>query len=153
MADTYTRYKWVIAACPLIIVFLVAVFRGDRSAGVRIEFVVPNGFHGIFVVEEDAESGSPPQEVDGVVRYVIPKSGVLITTDAESFYDWHSESARYANGQEIPLPQVEAEKQHFLIGLSGDHRRRNLWLIGTRDEARRWWGDHVEWFEINSPEE
>jgi hypothetical protein len=120
--------------------------------GYPVEFIVPDGFHGIFVIEEVSEGGTEPEFVEGSYRYVIPESGVLKTTDARPFYRWHSESARFASGKEISNMKTPSRGgPHILISLATDSDGRSTWLIGTKDEANQYWKDFVIWFRVELP--
>jgi hypothetical protein len=125
----------------------VALFLQFRHRRCYVEFVVPNGFHGVFVVKEDPVSGAAPEREGDLVRYVIPESGVLITADAEPLLNWHTPSARFANGEKI---SNLAEDRYILIGLSNDVAGRMKWLIGSPAEAQQYWKDRKVWFEIEA---
>lgn len=140
-------WKWITVSCAVILLAgLVIVL--NRHRRYDVEFVVPDGFHGIFVVKEDWKSGLPPERTDSIVRYVIPKSGVLITTDTSPLFVWHSESAKYSSGRRIPDPAGLPGKRHILIGLTSDSLGRNTFLIGTKAEELQYWKDNEIWFRI-----
>jgi len=59
------------------IALVMGVCQGCQSKPNKVEFVVPNGFHGTFIVKSDDPGGIVLEKVEG--RYVvqIPKNGVL----------------------------------------------------------------------------
>lgn len=121
----------------------LAYFLGDRSSD-PIRFVMPVGYEGHFRLVLDKERGVSIRRSDGVYVIRIPESGILSVSDFKPFRAWHAESARYADGQPIPLsddaPALElAEIALFplssfrdsAIGLSSS--REEMWFfVGTR---------------------
>ena len=125
----------------------------DLGNDPNIEFVVPDGFHGVFVIKHDELAGTPPERSGNLIRYKIPKSGVLKTSDIEPLRVWHSESARYASGKKVPQLTGDPGEQRILYALDTDDRGQRAWLIGTKADAGKYWKDRVVWFEIESAAE
>src|SRR5262245_21524687 len=88
------------SACFLIVLTVVP---GCRDSGKTVLLILPNGFRGEFQVVKDATQGADPVERNGEGVFEIPPSGVLIVKDDRPFYRWHSERARYANGQPVAV--------------------------------------------------
>lgn len=141
------KWKWIVAICAALLLTGWTVI-SNLQRRYDVEFVVPDGFHGIFVIKEDRKNGIPPEWTDNSVRYIIPKSGVLITTDTSPLDVWHSESAKYSSGRQIPDPAGVPRKRHILIQLTYDSLGRNTFLIGSKSEELQYWKDKTIWFRI-----
>jgi hypothetical protein len=84
---------------PTCFLVLLTVVAGCSDSGKPVLLIVPNGFRGEFQVVKDSAQGADPVERNGEWVFEIPPSGVLRVKDDSPFYRWHSERARYANGQ------------------------------------------------------
>jgi hypothetical protein len=124
---------------------------GPERSGLPVEFIVPDGFHGIFVIKEDRNSGAKPEYVEGRVRYTVPVSGVLHTADVRPLRRWHSESAKYLGGKVIPNAMTATAEDHVLYPLTSDNDGQITYLIGTKHEYDKYWKDFVIWFRIEAP--
>ncbi len=51
---------------------------------VTAEIIVPDGFTGLFFIKRDNVHGQVPQRVDGLTRYVVPASGLLLSRDVDA---------------------------------------------------------------------
>ena len=140
------RVLLVVGPLLLLVLFVGYHFR-DRHY--RVEYVVPDGFHGIFVVQYDPSHGTPPERNGDFARYRIPESGLLLTTDVSVLYEWHAESATYASGKKVDDRLGPSGEGHMLIGLIGfNDKQRSMTLIGTQAEAKQYRVDKKVWFEI-----
>jgi hypothetical protein len=100
-----------------------------------VELVIPDGFTGRILIRHDSVNGVPPVQVGGVTRYVIPRSGRLITTDDEPIGTWHTDVASYANGAEIPSAYDRTQEGILFFSL-GTSDGVHLFFVGTRAELR-----------------
>ncbi len=67
-----------------------------------VEYVVPNGYHGIITFELDPDHGVVPAVKGGnTYVYRIPDSGTLKVRDFDLFERYHHEIAQYADGRSI----------------------------------------------------
>jgi hypothetical protein len=156
MRHFHTKVKWTIFLVGLAGLFLFLGIMSNRwlirsglvDAHCSVEFVVPDGFHGIFVIREDTKQGLPPDRNGNVIRYHIPDSGVLITKDALPLDVWHSEKAMYQSGSYMPESPQHSGSQNCLYGLATGSDGRSTWLIGTKLECNQYWKDHAVWFRI-----
>ncbi|WP_439624636.1 hypothetical protein [Gemmata sp.] len=92
-------------ALPCLLAILTAA-PGCSNSGKPILFVLPNDFTGEFSVVKDSAHGAElvEQSVGWVIE--IPPSGVLRVKDDRSFYRWHAERARYADGREVSYQHI-----------------------------------------------
>ena len=143
--------RWIIVVCAAMVLLVGLLVRLNRQRQYNVEFIVPDGFHGIFVIQEDRKNGVPPERIGTKIRYVIPKSGTLVTTDTSPLDAWHAESAKYSSGRSIPDQAGLQGKGHILITLIYDSSGRTTFLIGSNAEETQYWQDHNIWFRIEEP--
>jgi hypothetical protein len=104
----------------------------------KIRFVVPERFRGIFILVVNPEAEETPV-VDGSPVYRIPKEGVLQVRNAAPFLDWYSKEASYDNGEPLPAGfggPVEPydDKELKLYTVSADSMGRFYFLVGTEED-------------------
>jgi hypothetical protein len=75
----------------------------------KVQFVVPDDFHGWFAVVEDREHGLPIPGADQPIELRIPQTRVLRVQDTSFFFDWARRSCFRSNGQTIPIITGEIE--------------------------------------------
>jgi hypothetical protein len=101
-------------------------FAGCRLQPREIEFVVPDGFRGPFLIIEhpDGQSGDFR---NGKLSLEIPPSRILTVKDDSAFDEWTTRSARYQSGIELPLDH-EVDASHVALRGGGESAgvRRNL---------------------------
>jgi len=111
----------------------------------KIDFVLPDGFRGTFIIKEDNQNGVEFEKVNG--RYVvrIPVGGVLEYRGYDPFASYLC-TARFENGDRIwhtrRNDDKPAEGQVGLFGgythIHGDGNKNQLaefgWFVGTEEE-------------------
>jgi hypothetical protein len=121
------------------IITLCAVLFGCSSSGPPVDFILPDGFRGIFVIIPDSEA-DPMTFRDG--RYVvhIPESGILFVANVEPFNKWHTQTAYYSSGIQLPIGIISGnEDKVALRSLSTSSDGRISWLVGTKAEEELAW--------------
>jgi hypothetical protein len=107
-----------------------------RRQSAVVLFVVPAGFRGVFVIEEDPAGGVPPVIEGTSTIYKIPASGKLLTTTIGPLEEWHTPEGRYDNGATLP---VEGDPDRIAIRSLWSVDRRVYSLVGTAQEAHEKW--------------
>jgi len=104
-----------------------------------VEFVVPDGYRGRFVLFVDPINGVALRQRDGVVTIDIPVSGVLRIKDDSILARWHTPKARYQDGTPILYePNGKAKPgEAMLLGAGSsevdeDGTRIHWNYVGTR---------------------
>jgi hypothetical protein len=115
---------------------MIPLWRGMPERSRIVIFVVPHGFRGVFVIEENPAAGVPPLVQGNVTTYTIPRSGKLLTTTIDPLTEWHSVEARYDDG--TALPNEGNADRVALRGLWSVDRRVYT-LVGTAKEAHDKW--------------
>ena len=108
---------------------------GCEKDDLMVQYVVPDGYHGYFLVVRDAEHGQTPIRTGARVTLIIPQAGLLAIRDDSFFYGWHSESARSYSGQKLNVhgPDRHGPDEIVLWPLdTTDHKAR--YLVGTKRE-------------------
>jgi hypothetical protein len=144
-----TRRRWYQSPFALVVVVgLVGVFgvlctvpslpclRHD------IRWILPDGFRGAFVVLRD-QNAAPPVSNDCVYSITVPATRVVRLPSLRIFNYWHSESAQYRDGSQIPFDydgmlspdSVVLRAREF--GASGGKRECEKYFVGTADEAKQ----------------
>jgi hypothetical protein len=122
------------------------------DVGYTVHIVVPDDYRGVFQISEDANKGVLPTcKNNGVVQYIIPEDGCLITADNTPFLTWHRDLASYKSGK--PLKTITNEgnsKQDIVLrslgGVSGDAGEKKLvFHVGNLDDFRRIEADPRLW--------
>ncbi len=67
-----------------------------------IEFIVPNEYRGVIILDEDPHQGVEPAIKDGnTYVYRVPETGRLAVKSFDLFEQYHFTIAEYADGQAI----------------------------------------------------
>jgi len=101
-----------------------------------VEYVIPDGFRGLFQIRPNPHA-PPIPFVDG--RYVvdIPRSGFLLVRDMAPFRRFHSSAARYTSGASLPVAVSASTSEDIqLFYLSTDSDDNSCWLVGPATEKR-----------------
>ena len=98
---------------------LLTVVAGCSDSGKPVLFILPNGFKGEFQIVKDSSNGVDLVEQNGEWVFNIPPSGRLKVKDDRPFYRWHSERARYANGQSVSCEGGETRAGSRSTGPNG----------------------------------
>lgn len=115
----------------------LAGISGCESQSRTIEYVVPVGYRGVFLVVEDPSSNGWPTATPTGIRLSIPDDGVLILDEFPETYEYHQSIARFADGTTIPSGDgAPAGSVQFLVLQSST--RGNLtvhwYAVGTRGQ-------------------
>jgi hypothetical protein len=79
-------------------VFLVT---GCNRSGKSIHIILPNGFGGEFQIVKDSQRGQDLVEENGSWVFRIPRDGKLYVKQDWPFYQGHTETVQYENGQDV----------------------------------------------------
>jgi hypothetical protein len=104
-----------------------------------IKFVIPKGFRGAFVVEEDPDAGPAPKDSDGAWVYSIGADGRLRARTVAPFRSWHETIAAYSDGTKIEFSSIGPIEPYKdatvkLRTLFADSDGRHYFLVGTEEE-------------------
>ena len=98
---------WISAVC-----FLLTGCGPRRR---KIEFVVPDGFRGPFLIIEHP-SGQSGAFHEGKLTLTVPSSRILLIEDDSAFSEWTLRSARYANADVLATAN---DHDRSLVALRG----------------------------------
>jgi hypothetical protein len=94
---------WIAIVIMLVAVLPLGMIAYHHRSGYAIVLVVPDGYRGPVRLVIDRERGVVVPLKNDRYTYHIPDGGTLIIKDDSAFRQWHSESAMYANGDQIPI--------------------------------------------------
>src|SRR5947209_5577827 len=122
---------------PGLLSILLLFHLGCERRSPIIEFVLPDGFRGAFIVYTNQVDGVDLPFAANTYTCVIPSSGVLKVRKDGPFYNWHRTRARYENGTILP---VLSHSEHIASGTvafwNGASEVNMLYdFIGTQEEA------------------
>jgi hypothetical protein len=143
-----SRYRWIGALIVVVFLLGAALLIVMKAPVNRVRFIVPDGFHGIFVIVEDAVHGDVPKRNANTVTYRIPKSGVLYSRDVQPLKSWHASSASFYSGDNITDDRLADENRYYYFPLDADSDGKIKSLIGTRRDAEEYWRTRRIWFEF-----
>jgi hypothetical protein len=115
-----------------------------------IEYIIPNRYRGIVIIEQDENRGATPTIIDGnTYVYRILDGGTLVVRDFSLFERYHYEIAHYADGRAIPTgtggakgPGIHDPRTVALytIGsqVKGKEAVKFYMCVGTLDNYRRY---------------
>ena len=119
------------------IILLVIAIAGCSSHSPAVEYIFPNGFHGLAVIAEDKEYGLEIRPVDGKYTFEIPRNGKLVVKDLAPFNRWHKDFARYSNGEKIPDMTSTNNANNGFYGLGTVRSVQGLggyYFVGSKEE-------------------
>ncbi len=114
-----------------------------------IEIVVPDGFSGKIVIEEDAARGvDPDAQYCRIYTYHVPSNGKLLVRSFALFERMHFCLARYENGQAIAagssggmgIPWTSPQQTLLTpVGAitSGNNQCQIIFFVGTIDDYHK----------------
>ena len=109
----------------------------------RINFVLPNEFRGIFRIIVDGSKGEEVALKDEAYTYEILKDRVLVIKDDTPFRRYYRIHARYENGDGIPLAYTKNMFPAGTLIIYGpyedvdDAAHKVFWFfLGTEEEIR-----------------
>ena len=140
----------------LLALILIAVVVGgviscvtSASQDYTIEYIIPNRFRGIVIIEQDPARGAAPAIMDcNTYVYRILDNGTLLVRDFGLFERYHYETAHYADGRAIPTegpggrgPVIDDPRGVALYSIGsqvkGNEAPKQYMCVGTLDDRRR----------------
>ena len=102
-----------------------------------VSFVIPDGFRGAFVLEEDASAPPAPLSRTGGPIYTVPETGTLRVRSAAPLRDWHSATAAFGGGEPLAVEHIGPIAPYHdytvkLRSLFSDSQGRIFFLVGTK---------------------
>jgi hypothetical protein len=132
------RVFWLalIASVGMVSLSILVTFAGcNWRQDYTIEFVVPEGYTGVIIVEEDRETGGEPQREDGnTYVYEVPETGILVVKNFDPFDHYHFFIARYAGGRWIPT-LASGKKGRSALGINPNEIAFHV--LGSQVKGRR----------------
>lgn len=116
----------VITLIPVATIVTWETWKAWSHRDYTIKYIVPNGFRGIIVFDEDKDHGvDPVVEEQGVYVYTVPASGKLTVKNFDLFGHYHFDAAEYENGEMLrtttpnkkAMSKGNSEKDIVLRGL------------------------------------
>jgi len=102
-------------AASLLTLAVLALAGGCGWQTREIEFVVPDGFSGPFIII-DGDGGQSGAFRDGKLTLTVPDTRILVVDDDSAFSEWTTRTARYANGDVLA---IDNEFEGSLTALRG----------------------------------
>jgi hypothetical protein len=122
---------------------LIAVVAGGgvscRRVTPNIHLVVPAAFQGAILIHTKASDGVPLIPQGGTYIVTVPEDGVLRVHGDGPFYEWHTVTASFSNGDPLPYPNPDEVLDDNSVALWGGGSRTHLvyYFVGTASENRR----------------
>jgi hypothetical protein len=130
----FNRYTARHAMRFLTIILFLALVGCGRREGLPVEFVVPDGYRGVFSVTLDPATGSAVPVTNGQFVLSIPSAGKLRISSWDCIGGRHVVSARYASGGALPPGHDENAISLRAVTFNPDTKTA-VYLIGTQREA------------------
>jgi hypothetical protein len=102
--------------------------------GKPIVFYLPNGFKGIFVIEENPRSGLPMVVRNGMYEIVVPARARVSVQSLAPFSKWHKELAYFWNGASLPAMAPPPVKGRVAVYNVGNYPEKSYLFVGTAEE-------------------
>ncbi len=137
----------VIGLTPIAVIVTWETWKAWSHREYTIKYIVPNGFRGIIIFDEDEDHGvAPVLEEDDVYVYTVPASGKLTVKSFNLFEHYHFDAAQYENGETLrtttpnkkAMSKGNSEKDIVLRGLG-------IALIGDRAQMIVSVGDYKDY--------
>ena len=116
------------------IVAIALVSCSESGSVPPVDFTVPTGFHGIFILREDPKASESLKLKEGRYLVDIPTSGIATVKSAEPLYHWHAASR--LTWRPSPNGQTVAS-EYQLWSLFTTSEREHYYLVGTQAECNR----------------
>ena len=131
-------------------IFLLVYLWYNRT-GLDTHIIVPTHFRGPVHIIDDARGGKDIRVVNGRYEYVIPPDGVLRVKTLEPFYQWHNETAAYADGTPLPVESLSSGLKDADVALRGggvgvgsNHPLPTIfYFVGTQREHEKHEREHL----------
>lgn len=99
-----------------------------------MQFVVPDGYHGVFSVTLDTTRGAVVPVTNGQYIVTIPASGKMSVSSFDFVMGKHVVAARYVSGESLPPSHDPMALALRLVTVTPDMKTA-VYLIGTQKEA------------------
>jgi hypothetical protein len=113
---------------------------GHKAAhDIVIEFVVPDAFRGVVVMEKSPSAPAPvvtKREGQTIYTYTVSADGRLFVPDFSPMEAWHSGRARYYSGKKLPVRGVDSAADD---DVALDQVAAEYIVIGTRRDIKEFW--------------
>ena len=104
----------------------------------RANFVLPQGYRGVFVIKTQRPGGADPEVKPGEYLYQIPESGVVEISGKGHFFRWHQHTASYLDGSTIVSEgRDEVGPSDIALWAGGAIGKDVYYLVGTAAENKR----------------
>lgn len=125
--------------------FLSILLVACSDSGRPLHHVFPPGFTGVFVVIADGEDQGVYTFDGNRHVYKFPDSGIIHIASMRPFEMWHTVSASYDDGTEIPWGETaKLEPQAVRFEQFGATENAHFGAVGTQgqvEDLRRQWGE------------
>lgn len=109
------------------------------GSGMPVRFRLPEGFHGMFLIQESQKTAGLSQVTDGHIVIDVPATGIVQVRGVNFLRIWHAESAAFQNGREIELihhhPTSGDPDDWYFAGISGGGNDRYWFIVGRWNEV------------------
>jgi hypothetical protein len=112
---------------------------GCGESAIQLQITVPNGYRGILKIYQNQTDGIVIPIKSGKIELNFDSRGILRLRGETPSLRWHTTSARYADGTEIPVIEFPAETPATKFGLRGFGGVKNdedWYVIGTLDDVK-----------------
>jgi hypothetical protein len=110
-----------------------------RERPLTVQYVFPDGFHGIAKLQSHQPTGVTLVPVNGVITLNFPPSGEIRISGELPTVGWHKPIARYQNGKTIGVvepPNSVSDSDIALRPLGLKDNVEDWYLVGTATEIR-----------------
>ena len=134
-----TRYATLVVITLIITVPWIADCNSNNAS--EIVLVFPDGFRGVAIIRASRPDGVPIESKNGVITLTFPRSGILDIKEAIPTFDWHRLSAKFANGEDIPIydnDDQEVPVEKIALRSAGVVGKTEDWyVVGTYDDLKK----------------
>lgn len=112
--------------------------------GITLRYVVPTGYRGVFIIQEDKASSVVLKKQSGVVEVHIPSNGHLRVHSAKYIGAWHNPEAIYDDGSKLAV-QHRDRADIMLFSLGASYGGKWAYYVGSENRYRELlenWPEH-----------
>jgi hypothetical protein len=137
---------------PFLLLLLIASISntaGCEFLNLRIHYILPDGYVGMFKIILDETHGIEVTAKDGRYTYVIPQEGILRVKSFAPFRDMREYTAAYQDGTKIIVWDSTVSDNTVALRGIGTHSTdqtplTKTVLIGTKEQADRLRGERFD---------
>ena len=125
---------------PASILFAIALLMGCKWRPNNVVYVFPDGFRGVLQLTGSQPDGTEASRTYNSLILIVPASGILRLRGPLPTRDWNSPSARYANGEAIPIfePRLHTPNGAIALRPLGTRSTNEDWfVVGTAEDAAK----------------